>query len=529
MAIFPARSLAIHICIVAAGLLTACSDGPSDATAVTTNPFASYYVDCTATAPGDGTLEAPWNTLEAASAVTLGPGESLLLRRGSVCNGMLKPRGSGSDDDRIRIGAYGDGPLPRIDANGVNTAALWIEDMSHVVVRDLELTNRGDVNDSEQYRGVYLTTFQGRVADIEIRDLYIHDVTSRVEFCCGKRGGAIIANSMWETPDTQFDGVLIENNRIEDVGRSGIYFDGSSAGSGDRPRASEHWPAGGQGIVIRGNTLKRLQGDAIVAHGTDSAVIEDNVVSVGNLAGRNWLSPERNCAAGIWTWNSINTLIQRNEVSGYRFGQSERDGCDGTGFDIDNEQEGTIIQYNYSHNNEGGFILLCSDDEPHTAHVRYNLSIDDGKVINASPCKAPIVGTFSDIRMYNNTFVTAKPLTGIETIPLEKFTNAGDFQFANNIIYATAVSTNLIACGDRCSNNLFYNLPPVGNQPLVDDPLFEDVAWRGDGRVEAAEAFRLRDGSPAIDAGISIEGGVEEDFFGNEVPATPALGIHQPR
>ena len=62
------------------------------------------------------------------------------------------------------------------------------------------------------------------------------------------------------------------------------------------------------------------------------------MVSVGNLAGRDWLSPDRNCAAGIWTWNAINTLIQRNEVSGYRFGQSETDGCDGTGFDIDNEQ-----------------------------------------------------------------------------------------------------------------------------------------------------------------------------------------------
>ena len=450
------------------------------------------------------------------------------MRRGTICIGMLKPQGSGAADNRILIGAYGEGPLPRIDAQGMYSAAVHLDDMSHVVVRDLELTNPGNL--SEPHRGVYLTSTAAVVTNIEIRDLYIHDVTGLVTFSgTAKRGGAIIADSSFVTPQTQFDGVLIENNRIEDVGRSGIYFDGTSAGSGDRPRASEEWLAGGQGVVIRGNTLKRLQGDAIVAHGTAGAIIEDNVVSVGNLAGRDWLSPERNCAAGIWTWNSINTLIQRNEVSGYRFGQSETDGCDGTGFDIDNEQEGTIIQYNYSHDNEGGFILLCSDDEPHTAEVRYNLSVDDGKVINASPCKFPTIGTLSDIRFYNNTFVSTNPNTAMETVPLETFANAGNFQFANNIIYATSPQTTVIACGDRCTNNLFYNLPPVGSGFVVGDPLFEDVSWRGSGRIDAGAAFRIGTGSPAFAAGLGVVDPPQTDYFGDEIPLTPAIGMHQPR
>ncbi len=41
-------------------------------------------------------------------------------------------------------------------------------------------------------------------------------------------------------------------------------------------------------------------------------------------------------------------------------------GCDGTGFDVDYDQDGTVIQFNYSHDNEGGFILLCTDAEPRT-------------------------------------------------------------------------------------------------------------------------------------------------------------------
>jgi len=442
---------------------------------------------------------------------------------------MLKPQGSGTADNRILIGAYGGGPLPRIDAQGLFHSAVHIEDMSHVVVQDLELTNPGNL--SEPHRGVYLTATESAVKNVEIRDLYIHDVTGLVTFNgTAKRGGAIIVDSHFQTTDTQIDGVLIENNRIEDVGRSGIYFDGTSAGSGDRPRATEHWPAGGQNVVIRGNTLKRLQGDAIVAHGTAGAVIEDNVVSVGNLAGKDWLGPDRNCSAGIWTWNSINTLIQRNEVSGYRFGQSPTDGCDGTGFDIDTEQEGTIIQYNYSHNNEGGFILLCSDDEPHGAEVRYNLSVDDGKVINASPCKFPTLGSYDDIRMYNNTFVMPNPHTALETFPFETLPTPGNFQFANNIIYATSPQTTLIGCGDRCTNNLFYNLPPVGTEFVVGDPLFEDGSWRGSGRLEAGAAFQIRTGSPAIAAGLGLViPPPEEDYFGTEIPTTPSIGIHQPQ
>ena len=500
--------------------LAACSDSSSNDPA---SQGISYYIDCGTATAGDGTIDAPWNDFETANATTLEPGTSLLLRRGSRCTGMLKPIGSGTAEQRIVIGAYGEGALPLIDANGTNTAALHLEDTSHIVVRDLELTNPGNLE--EPHRGVYLTALEGPVTDVEIRDLYIHDVTGLVKFSgTGKSGGAIISKPLGGS-EAKFDSVLIENNRIEDVGRSGIFFVGSSAKT--RPLEAEPWSDGGTGIVIRGNTLKRLQGDAIVAHSTSGALIEDNVVSVGNLAGRDYRTEERNCSAGIWAWNANNTLIQRNEVSGYRFGQSPTDGCDGTGFDIDNRQAGTTIQYNYSHNNEGGFILLCSDDEPHDAEVRYNLSVDDGKVLNVSPCKFPTIGTFDDIRVYNNTFVMVNPHTALELSKLSRISNAGDLLFANNIVYATAPQTDAMACGDRCTNNLFYNLPPSGTGHVVGDPLFEDVMWRGAGRLEAGAAFRINTGSPAFAAGLGVVGAPATDFFGDEVPLTPSVGMHQ--
>ncbi len=521
MRIRSSRTPSLTLAALLAALCAACGSDDSS----NDDGRGSYYVDCSATAPGDGTSDSPWNDLAAANAVTLEPGNRLLLRRGATCVGMLKPQGSGTADIPVVIGAYGDGPLPHIDANGTNTAAVHIDDVSHFVIQDLELTNPGNL--SEPHRGVYVTATEAMVVGIEIRDLYIHDVTGLVEFSgTGKSGGAIIGRILGDGP-VRIEDVLIENNRIEDVGRSGIFFTGSRARN--RPPAEEEWPDGAKGIVIRGNNLTRLQGDAIVALGTSGALIEHNVVHIGNLAGRDWAGADRNCSAGIWTWNANNTLIQRNEVSGYRFGQSPTDGCDGTGFDVDNRQDGTVIQYNYSHDNEGGFLLLCSDDELHRAEVRYNLSVDDGKVINAVSCKFPTVGTFDGIRFYNNTFVAEDPLTGLETVPLEMLGNAGDFQFANNIIYATSPSTNLIACGDRCTNNLFYDLPPRGTDYVDGDPLFEDVTWRGSGRLEAGAAFQIRDESPAVAAGLELEDQPDTDYFEEEIPAPPAIGMHQPQ
>src|SRR5690606_11684213 len=102
------------------------------------------------------------------------------------------------------------------------------------------------------------------------------------------------------------------------------------------------------------------------------------------------------------------------------------------------------------------------------------------------------------------------------------------FLFANNIVYATTPRSETIACGDRCANNLFHNLPPAGTEFVVGDPLFEDVSRRGPDRREAGAAFRIRTGSPAFAAGLGVVDAPPADFSGNEIPTTPSIGIHQP-
>src|SRR5690348_3725771 len=49
----------------------------------------SVYVDCSASVNGDGSANFPLNSMPNANKVTLGPGDQLLFKRGTTCNGQL--------------------------------------------------------------------------------------------------------------------------------------------------------------------------------------------------------------------------------------------------------------------------------------------------------------------------------------------------------------------------------------------------------------------------------------------------------
>ena len=482
------------------------------------------HVDCAAKRAGDGSLKRPWNTLERASRARLRPGARLLLRRRTVCGGTLAPRGSGKRGKPAVIGAYGRGRRPRIDATGED--AVLLKDMSHVVLQDLELTNRGDR--SQRKRGVHLVAEGTVVRNVTVRRLYIHHVEGDMSKDQGGSGAIQVdVAGPVQTPPQRYAELRILDNRIREVGRSGIFF--AATTDATRPRATEPWPEASTGVVVRGNRLSGLDGDGIVPIGTDGAVVERNVVSDGNRINASPLSPERGpCSAGIWTFHANNTLIQHNEVFGMDY--QEGNGCDGTGYDIDYDQDGTIVQFNYSHDNEGGFILLCTDPDPRVAHVRYNLSVDDRYAIQGSPCPTPRQGELNGIRFYNNTIVAPRiRFTAPLEIPIENAVPlAGDFEFRNNVLYAKEQQSDDFPCGDHCSHNLFFNLPPSGTDFVEGDPRFADPTAHGEG-FGVPDSFRVAPTSPAIARGTAIAGTAPRDFFGNPVPeGPPTVGFHEP-
>ena len=112
-------------------------DAVVSAPAPTPTTAPTYYVDAVSGSDGNsGTSPStPWRTLAKANTAALSPGASLLLARGSVFTGPLRPAGSGEADSPVVVGAYGTGaaPVVRDSSTCVAVQGSW------VVVRDLEV------------------------------------------------------------------------------------------------------------------------------------------------------------------------------------------------------------------------------------------------------------------------------------------------------------------------------------------------------------------------------------------------------
>jgi hypothetical protein len=392
----------------------------------------------------------------------------------------------------------------RIDGTG--GAALVLRDAPHVVVRDLELTNTGPEG---RRAGIRVVATRGVLNDVTVRRLWIHDVSGDLSKGVGGSSGI----SLEATGNARFALLRVLGNRVARVSRTGISLVGAQDKA--RPDADRPWPAASTGVRIARNRVDRVGGDGIVVRGSVRAVVRSNVVSRGNQRGSPLFGPTPVCNAGIWTFHANRTVIERNEV----FGMESHD-CDGTGFDVDYDQDRTIVQANYSHDNEGGFILLCADDDPyHRADVRFNLSLDDASTLNTVPCAATEgrVGNLSGIRVFHNTVVAERPRLVAEQFELPLLIGGGSLVFANNIVVATQEQTAPFPCGEHCTHNLFAGMPPAGDAAIAGDPQFVNRGRR------APSGFRVRRGSPAIGAAAPIADAGTRDYFGD--PLGPTVGF----
>lgn len=296
----------------------------------------TYYVDANEGKDTNaGTLQsAPWQSLNKVNTTVLQPGDRVLLRAGRVWRGALIPQGSGTPEAPVIISRYGSGPRPRIDGEGQVENTVLLRNVQGFELRDLEITNHG--SEVKKRRGVNLVLEDYGVAKhIVIAGLYIHDVNGNND----KDNGGIIFHTRGDKKPTRVEGLSIERNIIWKVDRSGIAF---SSTHWNRLKWNPH-----QKVVIRDNYVEDIGGDGIVPWASDGALIEHNIAVRCRQR-----SPDYN--AGIWPWSTDNSVFRLNEAS---FTKGTKDG---QGFDSDYNSHNTLFEYNYSHDNDGGFILICA-------------------------------------------------------------------------------------------------------------------------------------------------------------------------
>jgi hypothetical protein len=479
----------------------------------------TYYVD---SAHGNdhrvGTSStSAWKTLAKVNATTFRPGDRVLLKSGGSWTGQLYPKGSGTENHPIAIDKYGGDVKPIIKAEGQNEDAVLLKNQEYWEINNLEITNTG--THPGVRRGVNLIAENsGDLHHIYLRNLYIHDVNGSDE---DKVNGGITYHCTGDSKPSRFIDVRIEGNHISHVDRSGIF------GWSTHWQRSKWYPS--LGVIIRNNTLDDIGGDGIVPVATDGALIEHNVVSHANQRSEGY-------DVGIWAWSADNTIVQFNEVYGTK-GQR-----DGEGFDSDWNSRTTIIQYNYSHDNDGGFLLICNEGGHDASEnvgnigtiVRYNISQNDHhRGIN-------IAGPVQDATIYNNTIYVGKS-EKVDQVLWSDWKGWSDkVSFFNNIFYVDGVAqfsygisrgkdgayVTAPGFGESRNNVFAYNtyfgrIESVGTDVhgLTSDPLLLNPG-HADVGIDSAAAYALRPGSPAIASGRPIDRSGVKDLFGTPIPTS---------
>ena len=524
-------------------------EGPLEVIAVFTKnldaTFRDYYIDSIeGDDNNDGSINAPWRTLNMLDQCgTVQPGSRIYLKKGSIFeNEDLTFKGSGTKDHPIIIDAYGEGDvLPVLNGNGVVENVVSLFNQEYIEIQNLEITNEspqfntsytlnGSNNRSLALRAINVSAKNyGLVSGIKIKDCYIHNINGNISL---KWNGGIffdvqvdiVEGNLTGTP-TKYDDILIEGCTFINVDRSAIKLVSSGWCNqwepNDRTKPVNWYPS--TNVVVRNNYMEKIGGDGITVRDTDGALVEYNLA-------RDCRFQNTGYNVAMWPFQASNTVIQYNE-------SYETHGTtDGQGFDCDHASSYSVVQYNYSHNNEGGFMLIMGG-YPHTAPtVRYNISQNDyDKTFEFAQ------GIPNGTMIYNNTIYSDNVL-GRGVILLSN-TGAGvgtnDMYFFNNVFYYPSGQnfysgqTAILKNKTHLYNNAYgggIQYPEQETKPIVltesKDRIWLDIGTAPeinettDARTGGSgylDGYKLCEGSILIDKGVRLEEAVEA--FGGTMDA----------
>lgn len=483
--------------------------------------------------------EQAFENFEKLNEMTFSAGDSILLKKGSIFHDHLIINGSGEEFAPIRVLSYGDGlAKPKIDTQDGSKFAVLIAG-TYINLTGIEVSN------PKGKQGILIDShLTGAVCGITVAECYVHDVWTINDL--GPRHltaegwdhvyGGIVVDGMNAAEPTWYENLQIVHNTVENVNRSGIWVTGRWS---NRYKNSCSWmknKADGmddpwypnQNVTVSWNLVDHAYGDGVVVCGAEHVVMEYNHVYHANCMSRVGASN-----VGLWTINCNDALVQYNEVAytGHEYGG------DGEGYDIDLCTINNIFQYNYSHHNEGGFMLVCNGctnpDSMYNNIVRNNISVDD-----ACEKDAPVITISSamhHIYFINNTFYNTHEHR-YKWLQFCDYLNMGipkDVYFINNLFYAKHDNNyyNFESAGNIIfDHNVFYHAHPLpqwsnviqGNN-FFEHPLLCDEDCGATGRL-AVKGFTPEWNSPLLRLGKYVEQCSDRDYLGSDTRGHQYVG-----
>ena len=532
---------------------------PSEEEIITSNE--TFYIDAeNGNDNNDGKSEGTaWKTFNNVKNLRLLAGGKLLLKSGSTWNGeQLKIiNAKGSKENPVIIGKYGGNEKPIINGNGnpwqknVNAvkqdvATVHIYNSEYITVQDLEVTNwESDpsdlMNDGENlpYQGIEVTSkikYQqskylltgilienhdgGDLKGITVKDNYIHDINGLMQPKDRKGSGALIALVTGDEVESKFTDLKIISNEVNKVSHQSIYMESSWSARdivGSQQSTGKNKWIGWPNLYVANNYVHDVAGDGIVLINAANGIAENNLVV--KSASEDWNYSRNPAHAAIWMWNCNNVTMQYNEASNTESYQ------DGMAFDFDYGNQNILYQYNYSHNNKGGFLMSCPGPF-YTVNVvaRYNISVNDGLFDGARILRIGEKGSIGN-QFHNNTMYWDHDykVNAVEQATWGTPPSSGT-DIYNNIFYG---DSDMFVNNDGVSysNNLVYgsvaDVYPIDEDPnvIIADPQFVDVknfknGEFNNGKVTIGDTsgFSLKPNSPCIDSGINFKDIPQESF-----------------
>ena len=481
-----------------------------------------------------------WRSIAKLNQTSFHPGDNVFLEGGQVFVGTveLHEDDQGTPAEPISLSSYGSG---RALIDGGNGSGISIYNTAGVQVWELTVKGDWDPDTQSGNEGMGIRIY----ADLGNATKLDSVIVDRVDVSGFKEGGISVGASPADGTKSGFSNVRISNASVHDNGDHGI----SSWGFWD-PASSAHAHAGvtvrgcevfdNKGLPNKGNH----SGSGIVLGDVDGAIVERNVAyRNGELNDHSGGGP-----VGIWAWDANDVTIQHNESWGNRSAT-----LDGGGFDLDGGVTNSVMQYNYSHDNDGPGYLVAQFAGARAMGklvIRYNISQND--------CRADDNGSIhfwngngangiNDVDVYHNTVHVGAASGGSPALSFASGTQG--VRVLNNLLVVEG-GAQVASLGSGHSHlvlagNNYHRVGGSAQVPPEDpsgsslDPL---LAAGGSGptlgdawALESLSAYTLLDGSPMIDLGSALSAYAidpgSRDFFGNPVlqGQGPDVGAHERR
>jgi hypothetical protein len=334
-----------------------------------------------------GTHNLPFQTIEKVNSLKLQPGDTILFAGGQTFAGNLRLTNlAGTQEQPVLIGTFGSGWAT---LEGGSEIAIQVTGCSWLQIKNLVLSGNGRLSNNRG-SGLELRNTQNCLIDsIEARGFFWSGIKAV--------GGKNLRITHVYAHDNGFAGINVESDGQNAGGLEGsgqktfrnLYIAHCVAENNPGcPEVKENHS--GNGILIGGVTNGMIEYCEAMKNGWD-------------------MPRDGNGPVGIWAYQSDSITIQHCYSHD---NQTSQNGKDGGGFDFDGGVTNSIMQFNFSANNEGagyGLFQYYGASVWKNNIIRNNISYNDGRkngqagflmwIANGSP------EIMSDCEIYENTVV----------------------------------------------------------------------------------------------------------------------------